>query len=465
MTISGLTIFKLLPGAKKTLEANCKKCGCPTCMAFAMKLAKGEITLEDCEHVTEELRQLLESLSGKTQIEIPFGLNANPVKIGGETVLYRHDKTFINPTCLSIRLKTSQGIDYILETARRVSEYIVERVGEQIKVDSITIENDNTDSNTFINVLNGLVKNHIASNISLILVSDSFDELVSAAKLLSDSQKPILYLKKADFSKLLELNKTTTCPICLEADNIDDLIDISQNLGNDNVEDIILTIPSESKVNIIEILTLIRRSVINENFKALRFPVMVFASDCCLSNDEIEEGLWAGNLMCKYANVLVMDNFNPAIMYSLFTLRQNLFTDPQKPLQIEPNLYSIGETNELSPVIVTTNFALTYFTVAGEIEASNIPCYLLITPSDGMSVLTAWSANKFSGEIIAKAVKETQLETKIKHRNLIISGYVASLKEEIEEELPGWEVKIAPMEAVNIPEYLNNYDICQFTLQ
>lgn len=459
MTISGLTLFKLLPGGKKQADANCKKCGFPTCMAYAMKLAKGDTTLNKCPHASNDLKDLLEQSGGKVQALVCFGLKSDPVKAGGENVLYRHCKTFINPTCLSIHLKTSQRIDFLNSIIDKIYHYQVERVGELLKINSIALHNDNNDLESFDNLLTQIINKKLTEKLSVILISNCINDLLEASKQLSNHQRPLLYLKNGTTEQYRKLLNTTNCPICIEAEKIEDLVKMVEKLEKDNFDQIVLAIPEECKRNILETLTLIRRSVIENNHKQLRFPVLTIASDYYKDADCIEEGIISGNLIAKYSNIVLLNYFDPAVIYSLLTLRQNLFTDPQKPLQIEPKLYTFGDVDECSPVIVTTNFALTYFSVAGEIEASNLPCYLLITNSDGMSVLTAWAANKFSGEVISKAVKEFQLEQKIKHRNLIISGYVSMLKEEIEEELSGWKVDVAPLEAVEIPEFLKNYKI------
>lgn len=457
MTISGLALFKLLPGGKKLPETNCKECGFPTCMAFAMKLAKGQTTIDKCKYASDEIKEVLESQGGKKQEELTFGPNSNPLKIGGETVINRHDKTFINPTCLSIRINTSQDRATINKKIETIASYSVERIGVTMSMDSLTIFNDSNDNTAFISILNDLIAKDINKTLSLILVNEDKEALIEATRLLTNSQKPLLYLKKGTKETYQELYNMTKCPIVIESETIDDLAKIAEELDKASVSNIVLAIKNDK--NIIETLTLIRRSIIAHNVKALRFPVMSFASDYCSTKDPAEEALWAGNLICKYSNIVIMSHFDPALIYSLFTLRQNLFTDPQKPLQIEPKLYQIGDTDKDSPLIVTTNFALTYFSVASEVEASNVPCHLLITPSDGMSVLTAWAANKFSGEIIAKAIKDNKIEDLLSHKNLIIPGYVSMLKEEIEEELPEWKIHIAPLEAVDIPEYLKKYDL------
>ena len=457
MSLSGLAIFKLLPGGKKTEKANCKECGYTTCMAYAMKLAKGEASVDDCKYISEELKSLIESQSTKSQHEIKFGIKGNPLTLGGETVLYRHEKTFINPTILSIRLKTSTSLDKNIEMIEKITSYKAERVGETFSIDSITIENDTEDTSTYHELLECIKNKEIDKKISLILISKNKNDLIKASELLNEEQSPLLFLKNTSTEGLLDLSHSTQNPIIVEATSLETLLNTIKKLETEKVTNLVLSIPEDCQRNIIETLTLFRRNVFEGGLKELRYPVITFAGEYFTEADALDEGLFAGNFLCKYANMVVLDHFNPAVMYALLTLRQNLYTDPQKPLQIEPKLYEIGDVTDESPVIITTNFALTYFMVSGEIESTNIPSYLLVTPSDGMSVLTAWAANKFSGEIIAKSIRESGLEEKICHKQLIIPGYVSSLKEEIEEELPDWQVFIAPLEAVDIPTFLQKH--------
>ncbi|MEW5822530.1 MAG: (Fe-S)-binding protein, partial [Cyanobacteriota bacterium] len=339
MSLSGIQIFKLLPGGKKAPEANCKKCNFPTCMAYAMKLAKGEALIEQCCYISDELKDLIESQSGKKQETITFGINQKQIKTGGETVLYRHDKTFLNPTCISIKLTTSKGFEYFNNTIQQIKNYKVERIGEEISIQCISIQNDNNDSDMFIKFISKLVQENLDACFSLILVSFELDDLIKGYNLLVDSQKPILFLKNANKGDYTRLYQSTCSTICIEADTIDDLATLSEKLEAEKVKDLILAIPDNCKDNIIETLTLIRRSVVINNIKALRFPILTDASEYILTQNDIQQGIWAGCLLSKYSNIVLINFFNPAIVYSLFTLRQNLFTDPQKPLQIEPNLY------------------------------------------------------------------------------------------------------------------------------
>jgi len=448
MKLTGLQIFKLLPGGKKEKEANCKKCGFPTCMAFAMKLAKNETTIDKCEFVTDELKSVFEEASQIQQAEISFGCAENPVKIGNETVMFRHDKKFVNPTCIAVKLKSSdENFD---EKFNKILNYSVERVGEDLKISAVSLfDTDETFSLK--------AKKAAESKLPMILVSENIEKIKQILDEIKDF-KPLVCVKNASAQEIAEIEIKYDVSVVFSGNSIQDLVDNSSKLLENKVQNIVLNLKNQSQKSLIENLTYVRRSSIEDKFKPLGFPVIMFTEDIFdLSNDPIEQGIWASALLCKYANIIVLENFDEAIIYSLLTLRQNIYTDPEKPLQIDAKLYPIGEPDENSPVIVTTNFALTYFTVVGEIEASNIPSYLVITPSDGMSVLTAWSADKFNGEIIAKTVKTYGIENLVKHKKLIIPGYVASLKEEIEDEMPGWEVIIGTNEAVDIVDFLKDY--------
>lgn len=442
MALTGLQIFKYLPGGKKEKEANCKQCGFPTCMAFAMKLAKKETTIDKCEFIGEELKALLEEANQLQQAEIKFGPSNNEVKVGNETVMFRHDKKFVNLTCLAVKVLSSDP-DFEAKI-NRIANYSVERVGENLKLNAIAVEDC---SNDFVE------KSARASelNMPVILISSSVDNIKAALEKLKDS-RPLVYLKNSE--KAAEIEKEFNVPVVISADNLESLVSNSSLAIENKAEKLVLNLDTTD--NLIENLTYVRRSAIENKFKPLGFPVISFIDERHGTNT-IEKTVLASALMCKYSNIIVLDYFDEALIYSLLTLRQNIFTDPQKPLQIEAKIYPVGEADAKSPVVVTTNFALTYFSVVSEIEASGIPAYILVTPSDGMSVLTAWAASKFTGETIAKAAKDFNLQSCVNHKNIIICGYVSNLKEEIEEEMPGWHVVIGPNDAVDIPDFLRDY--------
>ena len=362
--------------------------------------------------------------------------------------MFRHDKKFVNPTCLAIRLESPDpGFESKLE---KIKNYSVERVGEFFTVDVVAL----CDRDESFTQKASLVAE---SGIPMILVSSNFDSLVKTL----DSVKnhvPLVYLENNDTEKITELYNRFKIPVIVAGNSVENLVNNSSAALESGVKDIVLNLNGLSPQNMIQDLTYIRRAAIEEKFKPLGFPVITFQKDFKdFSNDPIEQGILSSVLICKYSNIVGLDDFNEAVIYACLTLRQNIFTDPEKPLQIEPKIYPIGETDENSPVIVTTNFALTYFTVAGEIESSNISSYLVVTPSDGMSVLTAWSADKFNGEIIAKAFRDYGVDDLVKHRKLIIPGSVAGLKDEIEEEMPDWEVIVGANEAVDIVDFLKEY--------
>ncbi len=456
MKLTGLQIFKYLPGGKKEPEANCKKCGFPTCMAFAMKLAKEETTIDKCGYVSDELKTLFEEASRVQQREITFGPPYRQVKVGNETVMFRHDKKFVNPVCLAVKLESSDS-DFS-QKFLKIKNYSVERVGETFILDSIALfDRDET--------FEQKAKQVSQAGIPLILVSNNFENLQKILGSLKDS-RPLVYFENNETQKIAGLQKEFKVPVIVSGNSVEKLANNSSAALDNKTQDIVLNLNKLSLKNVVQDLTYIRRAAIEDKFKPLGFPVIAFQKDFDEnSTDPINHGIIGSVLICKYSNIVVLDDFNEAVIYALITLRQNIFTDPEKPLQIEPKVYPIGEVDKNSPVIVTTNFALTYFTVAGEIESSGISSYLVVTPSDGMSVLTAWSADKFNGEIIAKAFKEYGVADLVDHRKLIIPGHVSGLKDEIEEEMPEWQVIIGANEAVDIVEFLRRYRDKHLNLQ
>lgn len=440
MALSGLQIFKLLPAGKKEKEANCKQCGSPTCMAFAMKLAKGAVEISSCKHISDELRAMIEDSAQKQQEAILFGTELNKTKVGDEIVMFRHDKTFVNPTCVSVRLNSD---DKEFENKlKALKSYSIERVGENFTISAVVLY----DKGNFAQSAKIIDEN----NLPLILISENYDNICAAIEEIKPS-KPLVFLKNNDIEQISEINKKYAVPVVVSANSVEELAKRSENLVKQGVKEIVLNLDTNIDFSVIEKLTYIRRAAIEDKYRSLGFPVMMILP---LSGDVIEDSILSSTLLCKYTNIVVFEDYNPAIVSGLFTLRQNIYTDPQKPLQVEAKLYEVGEVTKDSPIFVTTNFALTYFAVVSEIEASGIPSYLLITPSDGMSVLTAWSASKFTGEIIAKAVKQFGVEEAVNHKELIIPGFVASLAEEIKEELPEWEVICGPNDAIDLVDFI-----------
>ena len=400
MNLTGMQIFKYLPGAKKTEGTNCKQCGCPTCMAYALKLAKKEADIENCPHVPQELKEKFAESSKIQQHEIKL---SDSLITGGETVMYRHDKTFVNRTVIALVLDSDdKDFDKKLE---QIANYEIERIGEKFKVDAIYLTGSNLEKAT---------KKIEAAGITVISAMSTY-KIVSAADIES--------LEKASI-KVLEQGAK----------------DIVLELGY-----------KKSLKDIVQELTFIRRAAIIKRYEPFTYPVMVkLPSD----TDIFQLTAAASVLLCRYANIIVLPVFDAAPLSTIFTLRQNIYTNPQKPLQVEAKVYEFNEPDKNAPILLTTNFALTYFAVAGELESLPFGSYLVVTPSDGMSVLTAWSADKFTAELVARSVKNFGLFEKVNTRKIIIPGLLAHMRDELQEAMPEWEIVTGTIEACQIPEFL-----------
>ncbi len=371
MELSGLQIFKLLPAAAKSENSNCKKCGFPTCMAYALKLAKHQAKLEQCPYVSQDLKNLYELAYTNPQDTVEI----NSLKIGGENVLYRHEKTFINRTALAVVIDTEQcGWQ---EKFERVKEFQIKRVNEILKVDLVVF------------------KGEIPENIGECNVI-SYDEFLKL---------PLKCVDHKDFQS-----------------NADDLINI-------------------------------RINAIKNHDSSCSAPVYVhFGAGLDFSSVCAEASFY----ICKYANLLLFDEFDESLFTTLLILRQNIFTDPQKPLQVEAKIYEFNNPDENSIIFITTNFALTFFAVANELENLPVPSYLIVTPADGMSVLTAWSAEKFTAKMAANTLKKWNFAERVKNRKIIIPGLLAQMKEELEEEIKDFEIVVGTVEAYSISDFVKN---------
>lgn len=371
MELSGLQIFKYLPAAKKAEHSNCKECGCPTCMAFALKLAKKQIELSKCSYAPDELKEFFEINSKQPQKTVEI----NGLKIGGENVLYRHEKTFVNKTAIAVTVDLKEN-DW-QEKLESLSSFEITRVNETMKIDLVILKNNTS--------------NFVPSGINFINYED-FERL------------PFIFLED-DFSK--------------------------------------------TKEKLVEI----RTKAVLEKDDACSSPVCVRMK----TTDELSQCARAAYYLCKYANILVFENFSESMISSLMTLRQNIFTDPQKPLQVESKIYEFNNPDENSLIFMTTNFALTFFAVANELEGLNVPSYLIVTPADGMSVLTAWSAEKFTAKMVANTLKKWDFANRVKNRKIIIPGLLAHMKEELEEEIKDFEIVVGTVEAYAIGDFVKEF--------
>jgi acetyl-CoA decarbonylase/synthase complex subunit gamma len=441
MPLTGLEIYKLLP------QTNCKDCGFPTCLAFAMKLAAKQAELKDCPHVSEEAADKLAAASAPPIRLVELSGGNGKVQVGNETVLFRHEKTFYHKPGLFLRVKATDGADKIKAQVSEAAAYQVDYVGITLELDGFAIDSAGADAAAFAAAVSAAQS---ATEKPLILLAPE-PATARAGLEAADGKRPLLYAADADnASEMAALAKEHQIPLVAKAGTLDALAELTKTLTDAGLEDIVLDPQIEGFHAGLERLTALRRLAIKSNFRPLGFPVITFPGQ----DDEKDASLLAAQHIAKYAGFIVVESFDPAALYPLLVLRENIYTDPQKPIQVQPGLYEINSPDDKAPVMVTTNFSITYFSVANEVESSGWPAWLLVADAEGMSVLTAWAAGNFDAERIAKAVKAFGTEDKVAHRKLIIPGQVAVLSGELEEELPGWEIMVGPREAVDISGYL-----------
>jgi len=444
MALSGLDIFKLLP------KTNCGDCGVPTCMAFAMKLAQKKAELSECPHASEEAKATLGAASEPPIRLVKIG-GANALEVGGETVLFRHEKTFFHQTGIAIELKTSDGTYANLAKITEISNLTVERVGEELSIDLFFITHDADDKEAFLATVRAAKDN---SNKGIILDCAEEEVLKEALDIVKDS-RPAVLLRESPSESILGLAKTYDTNLILTARSFEELEEQTTAAKAAGVNNLIMNIESGNIGAALQNNTILRRSAIKKSFKPFGYPLFAYID----GTDKYDLLSKASVQTCKYGSIIVLPEYDKALLYTLFTLRQNIYTDPQKPIQVDAKVYPIGDPTPESPVFVTTNFSLTYFIVSGEIENSGISAHLVIADTEGQSVLTAWAAGKFVGEKIAKFIKEIKLEEQINTRKIVIPGFVAQISGDLEENLPGWEVIVGCQEASDIPSFIKNVDL------
>ncbi len=442
MALSGIQIYKMLP------QTNCKDCGFPTCLAFAMKLAKKQADLDKCEHVSEEARgKLAESAAPPVRL-VTVSANGREVKSGNDLVLFRHEKTFFNPAGIFIRVRDDQPLAEIKATVEEAAGYMVDYVGMELSIDGFAVEASGG-GDAFGAAVKGVLD---TAKLPLILIAT--DPAVMAKGLeAAEGVKPLVYGATADnWEAFADLAKKHRVPMAICADSLDALAGLTAKIKGAGVDDIVLDPGVRDLKSSLAVNTLIRRMALKKTFRALGFPIITFPGEC--ADDEGMVVVAATHAITKYGGFVVLDDFSSATIYPLLALRTNIYTDPQKPIQVQPGVYEINDPKEDSPVMVTTNFSITYFSVANEVDGSGNPGWLLVADAEGMSVLTAWAAGKFDAERIAKAIKAADMENKVSHRKLIIPGHVSVLLGELEEELPGWDIQVGPRESVDLPGFL-----------
>ena len=443
MALKALDIFKLTP------KKNCKDCGFPTCMAFCMKVASGAVEVEKCPHMSQE------SLNKLSEATTPLmkGLKVGEYELGSETVLFRHEKTLVNRNRYAVAFYDSMSeeeVDAKLANMRAVN-YI--RIGEEMKAEMALIEYLG-DKEGFFRVINRVKDSGL--DLSYIISCEDSNIAKEAIEILKD-KKPLLYgANKDNYKDMINIVKGYNLPLAVKASSLEELYTTVESIQNEGYKELVLDVTGENLKDTFKNAVQVRRICLKEQDRTFGYPSIIFANKLSNNNPTMEVAI-SSMFTIKYGSIIVIEDIDYSKALPLFALRQNIFTDPQKPMRVESKVYPINNPNENSPVIVSVDFALTYFIVSGDIERSKVPAYFAIPDAGGYSVLTAWSAGKFSGSVIAKFIKENGIEDLTKNRDLIIPGKVAVLKGDIEDCLPGWNVVIAPEESMELPKFLKEY--------
>jgi acetyl-CoA decarbonylase/synthase complex subunit gamma len=443
MGLTGIQIFKLLP------KTNCGECGVPTCLAFAMNLAAAKAELDSCPYVSAEAKEKLSEASAPPIRQVAIGAGVRAFKIGGETVMFRHEKTFYNPTGIGALVKSDMDGGALDRKLKEWNAFQYERVGLNLRPELVALKDVNGNAAAFAAAAKKIAEQ---SEFNLVLMTDKAD-VVKAAVEVCAFKKPLLYSATAQNAEAMgKLAKEKGLPLAVKADNIQNLIALSDKLTAMGLKDLVLDSGARDPKQVLQDQVAIRRAPLKAGNRSLGFPTIAFPCEMAANLDM--ETVLAAMLIAKYSGIVVLSDFKGESIFPLLLERLNIYTDPQRPMTVTQGIYEIGAPNENSPVCITTNFSLTYFIVSGEIEGSRVPTWLLIMDTEGLSVMTAWAAGKFSGDAVASFVKKSGIADKIAHRKLIIPGYAASISGDMEEELPGWEVIIGPRDASLIPKFL-----------
>ena len=447
MALKALDIFKLTP------KKNCKDCGFPTCMAFCMKVASGAVEVSKCPHMSDDALAKLSEATAPLMRGIKVGAGNSEYELGAETVLFRHEKTLVNRNRYAVAFcecMTDEQVDAKLANIKAVN-YV--RIGEEMKAEMALIEYlENKEG--FLRVVNKVKDSGL--DLAYILVCEDAAIAKEAVEILKD-KKPVVYgATKENYKEMIEVVKEDKLALGVKASSLEELYATVELVQAAGYRELILDVTGENIKDTFTNAVQVRRIALKEQDRTFGYPSIVFANKLSKEKPMMEVAL-SSMFTVKYGSIIVIDDIDYAKALSLFALRQNIYTDPQKPMRVEPKIYPINNPDENSPVIVTVDFALTYFIVSGDVERSKVPVWLAIPDAGGYSVLTAWSAGKFGGSSIANFIKESNVGEMTKNRDLIIPGKVAVLKGDIEECLPGWNVVIGTEESMELPKFLREY--------
>jgi len=445
MALTGIEIFKMLP------KTNCKECGYPTCLAFAMALASGKAELEACPYVSDEVKEKLAEASAPPIRPIKLGPSDAVKSIGGETVQFRHEKTFFNQTLIAGLLTTAMSDAEIDEKLKVFMDMQFERVGLNLRPEMMAVVDKDGDAGKF----SGVVKKVMDNSDALVLLCSDKPEVLKAGAEAAKERRPILAYATADNADAMgALAKELDLPLVAKAEGYDALAELTSKLTGMGLKDLILDSGAREIKEVLKDNIVLRRAALVPKFKPFGFPVLNCVAE--MTDDPMKQALYASVAIAKYSAIVVLSDLEPHAVFPLLLQRLNIYTDPQKPMIVTQGIYPINNPDENSPIAITTNFALTYFIVSGEIEGSKVPTWLMIMDTEGLSVMTAWAAGKFVGDAVGMFVKKSGITDQAKTRTLIIPGYAAAISGDLEEELPDWKILIGPREASHIPAFLKS---------
>ncbi len=444
MGLTGIQIFKLLP------KTNCRECGVPTCLAFAMNLAAGKAELSACPYVSDEAKAALSEASAPPIRPVEIGAGDSMFRTGGELVMFRHEKTFFNPTGLALKISDTDSPEEVDQKLKCFADNQYERVGLNLKGDLFALKAESGKAETYA----ALVKKvRDASDAGLILWSDNPD-MIQAGLAERGGSKVLIYGANSDNKDaMFSLAKEHGAVLALVGNGLDELKELSEAATKAELKDLIFDSGARTAGDQLRDQTAIRRLALQAKDRAFGFATIVPV--CDMAETPAKEAVLAAAGIAKYAGIVILSEFQGQYLFPLLLERLNIYTDPQRPMKTDEGFYALNDADENSPVIVTSNFSLTYFIVSGEIENSRIPCWLFVKDTDGLSVLTAWAAGKFVGDAIGDAMKKKGCNDKVANKKIVIPGLAAIISGDLEEELGSdWEVMIGPREASFIPAFL-----------
>ena len=441
MALSGIQIFKLLP------KTNCGECGSPTCLAFAMALAAGKAELEKCPTISDDAKAQLSEASAPPIRLVTIGTGDYAVKAGGETVMFRHEKTFFNKPGLALLITDDMADSEVDRRIATLGEFQYERVGLILRPELLALKQKGS-KEAFL----ALVKKAAATPYSLILMSEDAGAMKEALDVSKD-KTPLIYAATSEnFEAFGKLANEYACPLAVKAQGLEALSALSDKLIAMGVKDMVLDPGSRSIKEAFSDQIVIRRAALQSRVKPLGFPTITLP--CEMTDDFMKETLIASLFIAKYAGLIVLSDFKGENLFPLLLERLNIYTDPQRPMTTSQGIYPLNNPDENSPVLVTCNFSLTYFIVTGEIENSRMPVWLCVMDTEGLSVMTAWAAGKFVADTVGPFIKKSGIADKVSQKKLIIPGYAANILGDLEEELPGWSITVGPREAALMPAFL-----------